>query len=1216
MRDGPLPPITMSSSSSSSGSNSLLYGMSPLRGRTFISSSSPRGGSSGIRGMNNSNHNSIRNCSPLRGTGMDYTSTTSLLQEITVLRSRLRELEDDNKSSVVSNVEEDNTKLNTIIQSLRNDVAQLQEEKALQEQELMNQMAVLQSDHTKQLKDMQDRIDQKNDLNNLMNDKLQIIVLQKDELNDQLTLSNNERNIMNEQVQTITIERDELQQKLKDAKMENALARSKNDTEDKYTRLLEEQRESHMKELEQMKNNLASADLEIAESRSEMDQLHGEIEEMQTYREALLEEVTTVRLDFTEEKRVSRVLRKELGEMKQKVEKLRQEIKEKDLRLDHKLDDGMKKFVNEKDKLIEQHKEELDRLQRAMQDLENEKASLLSEVTILRLKMKEQFNKPLTIDTSNSSEDDYEENRPISPAEKEQLVKDMQGLESRLVQFHSKLADKETKISDLAASLSEERQSNKKLRTEIQQLKLLSSSAKSNPSRQRSSIGGSMDSQSELASLRNQNKALTNEVEELRKVAAQSASESTHNRVYSSSPYRKSTSTTSSLATEGRTKAAAPSLLLPPNLNRTATVANNGKSPRTPVSGLVATFERHMSTKNRSSLENGDISLTNESEADIADLRDQLKCEKLLVLDLQKQLRADKEVIWDLQEKLRSEKNRIVATELQQVTSSKNSATNCASPTSLVAELRESRKENERLQATLREVERMQSNHAVTAKERAELNKLRSDAVYASMERDDSEQTITECNLEIQRLRDQLKQRAKTRSSSAFVEEKKMDCKYEDVTELEKELKQKELELELLHSKHQTYEDETEEELGRLRCQVDALQSELESAMTKIESLQLELGGSGMDREAIERQLKAMELELTMSKARHADLVVEHAERIEELEGEIEALEQSNTNLATEVPAQAQKDFDNETEALTTELHKCQMKMADLEMESSLKIKDLQNRIQSLEVELEEEKNEKESLHKCLEVSETAASEAPKLNAEINRLSSQLTAAQLNKANSDRESLGKLRALEDEVEILEIEATEELAKKINEIDSLKVALERKEEDIQRLEKEKQLLCVSMNDASSSRKGELEELQAELLDMTTKTKTQGREIQTLKMKLEEHESRNDDISSKYQRRIQELEEEIRIVNDTARKTYGDRDSILQLKSENAQLRETLRDVKIERRQLKEKFDSLTQEKTASRSAQLIRERNNELQEEVEKLTKRLKKLEASVTRYAI
>ena len=1186
MRDGPPAPIT----------TKTLYSMSPLRGNTTIFSSSPRNGglrshsshgtSSSSRSTTSNNSYTMRNSSPLRGTGVDYTSTSSLLQEITSLRARLRDLEDDNKSSVVSvNVAEEN-KIETLVNTLRNDLAQLQQDKALQEKEFLNQMSALQSDSNKQVNELNESLRQKDELNNVMNDKLRNVVLQNDELSDQLHMIKEERKTLSEQLQTITIQRDEMKEKLQQAKIESAISRSKNDTEDKYTRLLEDQRESHLKEIEQMKQHLQNADMEIAESRTEMDQLHDEISEMQNYREALLEEVTTVRLDLSEEKRVSQNLRKEITDMKLKVERLQQEIKEKDIRSDHKSDGS--KSSKEKDKVIASQRDEIDRLNSRIQDLEYQESKLHNNST--------QKATLLSVDTSNSNnttegdDDRSSMNRPITPAEREQIVSDMQALETRLVKFHSKLADKECKIDDLTASLAEERKINKQLRTEIEQLEKVTTASKPSPTRPRTAVlNESNDVHSEITQLKKQNKALLDEIDAMR-------------------------NTTLHGQRAKAKKSPPPSLLLPPTVFRTTTTNNelsNGtadtEQPRTPVSGLVATFERHSMNNRGFGSGDNDTSHITESEqnttATIAELQQSLKREKRLVLDLQKQLRADKQTIWELQEKLRNGKDISLSS-----TSSKVHPSDCASPTSLAAELRQSKKENESLQARLRETER---HNSMSVKERAELSKLRSDAVYANMERDDNEQMIKECREEIKRLQKQLNK--KQTSKSLFAEEeKKSESLDDDIADLRMALGKKEQELQKFYEQHQAYENDSEEELGRLRSQVDALQSELESAMTKIELMQTEL--SGRDRKTLERELRSVELELAASKTRHADLIAGHSEEMKQLEEKINGLEMANEALSKETPEHAQRDFENETKSLTDELEKCQNKLLDLEMSSSLKIKDLENQIKLLQVELEEEKKEKDSLRKCLETSESAAMDAPKLNAEIDRLSSELTAAHLNRKNSDRENLEKLRVLEDEVEILELEATEEIEKKCNEIDTLKAELERKEENIERLEKEKQQLCLSMNDASFSRKGDLEELQAELLDMTTRTKTQGREIQVLQMKLQEHESRKEEVGSNYQRKIRELEDEIRRLNETARKISNDRDGILQLKSENAQLRETLRDVKIDRRHLKDKLDSLLQDKTSiSRSSQLLRDRNNELQVEVEKLAKRLKKMEASLTR---
>jgi chromosome segregation ATPase len=1125
----------------------------------------------------------MRNSSPLRGTGVDYTSTSSLLQEITSLRARLRELEDDNKSSVISvNVAEEN-KLEMLVNTLRNEIAQVQQDKALQEKDFLNQMTALQADCNRQMNELNEALREKDSVNNAMNDKIRNVVLQNDELNDQLKMIKEERKTLSEQLQTITVQRDELSEKLQQAKIESAISRSKNDTEDKYTRLLEDQRESHLKEIEQMKQHLQNADMDIAESRTEMDQLHDEINDMQNYREALLEEVTTVRLDLSEEKRVSQNLRKEITDWKLKVERLQQEIKEKDIRLDHKSDG--KKSTQEMDKVISSQQEEISRLRSRIHDLEQQEEKLNCDST--------RKSTMLSLDTTNNNTTDTEDdqmslNRPITPAERDQLVNDMQALEARLLKFHSKLADKENKIDDLTASLADELKVNKQLRAEIEQLKNSTAATKSSPTQPRTAdLDESSDVLSEITQLKKQNKALTDEVEAMRNVALTKTK-----------------------------KGRPPSLLAPPTVYRTTTFPNHNElntgmedsdQPRTPVSGLVATFERHsMNNRGFSSTDN-DMSHITESEqnttAIVVELQQSLKREKRLVLDLQKQLRADKQTIWDLQEKLRSGKDHTLSS-----TSSKVPVSDCGSPTSLAAELRQSKKENEKLQAKLRETER---NNAITVKERAELSKLRSEAVYANMERDDSEQMIKECREEIKRLQKQLNKQQS--SKVLFIEEeKKSDSQEDDIADLQIALGKKEQELQKLREQGQAYEHDTEEELGRLRSQVDALQSELESAMTKIELMQTEL--SGRDRKSLERELRSIELELAASKTRHADLVEGHAVEMKQMEEKIKALETANEVLSNETPEHVRRGFEDETKSLNAELEKYQNKLLDLEMSSSLKIKDLENQIQSLQVELEEEKKEKDSLQKCLETSEAAATDAPKLNAEIDRLSSELTAAHLNRKNSDRENLEKLRALEDEMEILELEAMEEIEKRCTEIETLKAELERKEENIQRLEKEKQQLCLSMNDASFSRKGELEELQAELLDMTTRTKTQGREIHVLQMKLQEHENRKEEVGMNYQRKIRELEDEICRLNETARKISNDRDGILQLKSENAQLRETLRDVKIDRRHLKDKLDALIQDKTStSRSSQLLRDRNNELQVEVEKLAKRLKKMEASLTR---
>ena len=146
--------------------------------------------------------------------------------------------------------------------------------------------------------------------------------------------------------------------------------------------------------------------------------------------------------------------------------------------------------------------------------------------------------------------------------------------------------------------------------------------------------------------------------------------------------------------------------------------------------------------------------------------------------------------------------------------------------------------------------------------------------------------------------------------------------------------------------------------------------------------------------------------------------------------------------------------------------------------------------------------------------------------------------------------------------------------------------------------------------------ELEDLQRELLDLTTKTKAQAREIVKLKSTIKGRDARNED-SKDDKLRIQQLEKEI---NELAGGRF-DVDALNKLRDENDQLRESIQQLRSERRKLKKRLESVTNTDdksgpTGSKSSQVLRERNQALKFEVDKLTKRLQKMESSITRFAI
>jgi len=1096
--------------------------------------------------------------------GGEYSSTSTLLQEISSLRARLKDLEDDTKSSVVSSAVDDAD--SPLVGMLRKDVAQLEQEKANQEKEFLNQISSLQMEHQRRMNDMHAKLRESESLNDVLNDKLKKTTMEAGELKEMLDRSvSDEAEYFKGRLAEAQAEIEVLSGKVHKAVKDGEASRNKTEIEEKYMRLLEEQHDTHMKEIEQMKENLASADMEIAESREEIDALQEEVMELQQYRETLIEEVTSARVDHSDEKRVSQALKNEISQQKLSIEKLQHELKEKDVRLDQKFEEiarlkknstatpDVKKLQQEietKGATISRLQEELGEKNETIQNLEGHKQTLLAEITELKVhaQTKPTVGTPLTVDTSGAP--GAPDDNPISPAEKQQLVKDVVTLEERLVRFHSKLADRDGIIDDLKTSLAEERKTTKKLRAEIRELKNNTNSP--TPLSEKQECGGAIvGDRSELVRLREQNQRLAEEIKALR-----------------ASPVAKRKPSVPS----------SPRIVVPPPaLNRTASTRDL-KSPRTPVSGLVATFERGFGSKDADNNNNNANLLLEESEeastlspiesATVTELQEKLSREKELVRQLQQELRSEKETIANLQKK-----------------------SGHTSPTALVNELAESRREIERLEAKLRDTEQSQSRRKIADLEQE--NKL------------------------------QRTEFAGTKIRSVFQEEKKTiaEAELDELVALRAQLTKKEKALQRLRAKHSTYEEESEEALDRLRNQVEALQSELGDAMTKIERLENEAAcyeAGKRTKAAYDADIERMELELTMTKARHAELENEHAAKVEELEKKIGDLEQANLDLSTEVPADAQKQFDEEAGTLTTELTKSQMKLADLEMEHTMKIKSLEDGIKTLTAELEEKKTENENLQKALTEAaakfethaETEAKSQREHDTEINRMSVELTKAQMDKADNERIHFERLKELEGEIEALESEAEKELDAKQDEIDVLKEELKRKEDSIKRLEDEKTKLCSNMSDVSSSRKDEIQELQDEILDLTTQTKSQAREIQSLKMKIEEHEARKEASMAKAQQRIRELEEETRELQ------HVDRDAVLELKTENMQLRETIREVKLERRSLKERLESFTQEKSSSKSAQVLRERNSALKEEVEKLTKRLKKMEDSITRFAI
>lgn len=876
-------------------------------------------------------------------------STSSLLKEISSLRTRLKELEDDTRSSISGAVAGygDDHKDGELMNALKKELAKVEHEKANLEKEFMNQLSSLAEENQKVVDDLRD--------------------------------------------------------KLVHAQAENELLRDNQDSE-RMMQLVEDERQRHAAEMNQLKATLASSDMEIADSRRELDHLHEQLDEMHLEKEELLREVTEVRLLYSEEQRRSESLRSELKESNVTVAKLQKEYDDKQ----HRLSAAQEQVGEMNDTLIE---------------LESHKEMLVAEVTDLKLELSKKSDSPRSSDSSKVDKERLEE------------------LEDRLERFQVKLEERDSKIDTLTSSLNEERRFCKALRIENKNLKLTQRIANS----------------ADKTSSREQSVPAT----------------------LSLSPARGDNST------------------------------SPGEEPRTPVSGLVASFEQRIAHT------------VAESELEMNILESRLEKERERVQELCGKLADERDLVKDLKGKLANSVDREHVELLEK-----------------------------KLKASEQEVDKL----------RAKIDK---NTVTILEYQDDlrSEQEL------VKELRTKLSETSATNEQTEQTEAKLL---------------------------------ESEREIARLRAQVEGFEAARANIQERTRKEQAEM--SKLRMKAHQANAEKRELEAK---------VVAHEREVERLKTEL-----TYTLDVCSLPSEEKKDADAvvETEEMTRLRDQVSSLQGELEL-ALAQIECLESEVQRLKGELDDAsvaagESKEETLNELL-----SKKSKKSYDTQINMLRVQLTKVQVAKQEQEEDFEKRVKELEDEIDALTVEADNALDEKDKEIAELREQLSDKAAAVDRLESEHSHIRESITDMSVSRQDEMDELQAEVIAMTSKCSAQTREIQSLKMKIEEHEARKGEVEQKLQSRIKDLEGQIETLKRNARNTPSN-GNLEHLRQENIKLREAIRDIKLERRTLKERLESFTTDKSQSKSSQILRDRNQALKEEVEKLTKRLKKMEESMTRFAI
>lgn len=413
-------------------------------------------------------------------------------------------------------------------------------------------------------------------------------------------------------------------------------------------------------------------------------------------------------------------------------------------------------------------------------------------------------------------------------------------------------------------------------------------------------------------------------------------------------------------------------------------------------------------------------------------------------------------------------------------------------------------------------------------------------------------------------------------------------------------------------------------EVRELQRTVEQLEFELQEERERVVELRKQFSSYKVENEAaasLERKLKKSLEQIDMLQRKVETLEKEK----HQLCSDIEQL-QCDSKIAKEIAALEQEKKDEERDEELNRL-RSQVRALQSELSSALEqIDETNGEISRLEKIIETEKKIKEEseatikdLMSQIEYAKTDStikeSTQKRHNAEINKLKVDLTNAQLAKDDLQAELMARITELETEFEAMEMVANAEIDELKSQLSSMQATVASKNDQITLLEKEKSQLCNGMSMASNAKNDEFEELQSELIDKTAKNTAQAREIQALQMKIEELESIKRDKTEWLQIRVGELEQEVERLR-SANKKSGSWEDIERLRHENIQLKETVRVIKMERRNLQERVEALVGERSSSKSVHVLRERNASLKDEVEKLTRRLKKMEESITRFAI
>ena len=429
-----------------------------------------------------------------------------------------------------------------------------------------------------------------------------------------------------------------------------------------------------------------------------------------------------------------------------------------------------------------------------------------------------------------------------------------------------------------------------------------------------------------------------------------------------------------------------------------------------------------------------------------------------------------------------------------------------------------------------------------------------------------------------------------------------------------------------------------------LQSQLDQLRDDKRHNVSRINQLEAELRDAEFKKAADNGyELERLKLELKNAiddKAMTEDKLTKQIESlrklrnhaVEDFEKKLKDRDEQISSLEKELLELKERMSEDDFDDIFLDESKPVQSKKELSDERDLllaKIKTLGEEIESLKASTESQ--QVSELKSKLELSEKVREELEmdrslfnsNKDREMDRLHKQLSEARESQTARELEQLGLLKKLESENSEMREEFSIRIQEKNSKIVALEQTLSAQEQVVSNMSREMDQLQNGMEKISVQRRAEIEELQQELMDYTSKSTSLEREVLALSMKLDDKKLKHKTTVTKLKEKIASLEESETPMRYN-KKHSGDTNRESELEEKNDHLKWLNQSLKDANEKLKEKVEQLKASNakrdesppSSSKSAKNDKWRNVALQEQVAVLSQRVIELEEAAAAAAL